>query len=66
VISGDENIFLTFLVYVYGMNCYIINITREVSMDLNILSIALMFAAVVYGVRVANQEFDEAEKNRTK
>lgn len=35
-------------------------------MDLNILSIALMFTAVVYSVRVANQEFDEAEKNRTK
>lgn len=48
------------------MDCYIINITREVSMDLNILSIALMFTAVVYGVRVANQEFDEVEKNRTK
>lgn len=35
-------------------------------MDLNILSIALMFAAVVYGVRVANQEYDEAEKKATK
>ena len=32
----------------------------------NILYIVLMFASVVWGVHVANQEYDEGQKQSTK